>query len=76
MVVAVAASSGGPSPPPVFAFSGPRDDEFAGKKFSFVRYTSICAVIPDSDDFEAAARAAGETQAEFEKAAGAGGLTF
>lgn len=56
--------------------SGPRDDEFAGKKFSFVRYTSICAVIPDSDDFEAAARAAGETQAEFEKAAGTGGLTF
>lgn len=53
--------------------SGPRDDEFAGKKFSFVRYTSICAVIPDSDDFEAAAREAGKMQAEMDKAAGSGG---
>lgn len=55
---------------------GPRDDEFAGKKFSFVRYTSICAVIPDSEDFEAAAREAGKMQEEMDKAAGSGGLVF
>eukprot|EP00903_Cladosiphon_okamuranus_P007982 g7704.t1 len=55
---------------------GPRDDEFAGKKFSFVRYTSICAVIPDSEDFEAAAREAGKVQEEMNNAAGSGGLVF
>ncbi|CAM9840598.1 unnamed protein product [Ascophyllum nodosum] len=49
---------------------GPRDDEFAGKKFSFVRYTSICAVIPDSQDYEDAARQAGKMQEDIEKAAG------
>ncbi|CAM9179726.1 unnamed protein product [Laminaria digitata] len=56
---------------------GPRDDEFAGKKFSFVRLTSIFAVIPDSKEYEEAAREAGALQAEIEKAAGAGsGLVF
>lgn len=57
----------------LFFVPGPRDDEYAGKKFSFVRYTSICAVIPDSEDFEAAAREAGKMQAEIDKAAGSGG---
>lgn len=56
----------------LFVFSGPRDDEFAGKKFSFVRYTSIFAVIPNSEDFENAAREAGKLQAEIDKAAGSG----
>ncbi|CAM9611827.1 unnamed protein product [Ectocarpus sp. 12 AP-2014] len=51
---------------------GPRDDEFAGKKFSFVRFTSICAIIPNSEDFENAAREAGKLQAEIDKAAGSG----
>lgn len=56
--------------------SGPRDDEFAGRKFSFVRYTSICAVIPNSEDFEAAAREAGKMQAEIDKVAGSGGFAL
>lgn len=57
--------------------AGPRDDEFAGKKFSFVRLTSIFAVIPNSKEYEEAAREAGALQAEIEKAAGAGsGLVF
>lgn len=57
--------------------AGPRDDEFAGRKFSFVRLTSICAVIPDSKEFEDAAREAGALAAEIEKAAGSGsGLVF
>lgn len=63
------------TPPSILHFffsSGPRDDEFAGKKFSFVRYTSICAVIPNSQDFENAAREAGKLQAEIDKAAGSG----
>jgi hypothetical protein len=43
---------------------GPRDDEFANRKFSYVRYTSICARVPDDDgSFEANARkAAAEAQ--------------
>lgn len=56
---------------PLF-FTGPRDDEFAGRKFSFVRYSSICAVIPNSEAYEEAARNAGALQDELEKAAGAG----
>ncbi|CAM9895887.1 unnamed protein product [Sphacelaria rigidula] len=57
---------------------GPRDDEFAGRRFSFVRYTSICGIIPNSQAFEDAARAAGKIQADFDKAAagGGGGLVF
>ncbi|KAG5191883.1 hypothetical protein JKP88DRAFT_274868 [Tribonema minus] len=39
---------------------GPKDDEFSNHKFSFVRYQNICAVIPNSDAYEASARAAGE----------------
>ena len=39
---------------------GPKDDEFSNRKFSFVRYESICAVLPDEGgSFEASARAAG-----------------
>lgn len=58
-------------------WAGPRDDEFAGKKFSFVRYSSICAIIPDSKSFEDAAREAGAVQAEIDKVAGSGsGLVF
>jgi hypothetical protein len=46
---------------------GPKDDEFSNKKFSFVRYQSICAVIPDSSDFEAKARAAGDEALAIER---------
>lgn len=55
---------------------GPRDDEFAGKKFSFVRYGNICGVIPNSKEYENAARQAGVQQEELRKMAGASGLTF
>lgn len=53
--------------------TGPRDDEFAGQRFSFVRYSSICAVIPNSEAFEDAARSAGAMQAEIDKATAASG---
>jgi hypothetical protein len=51
----------------VLAGIGPKDDEFSNKKFSFVRYQSICAVIPDSSDFEAKARAAGDEALAIER---------
>lgn len=54
---------------PLFS-TGPRDDEYSGRKFSFVRYTSICAVIPNSEAYEEAARNAGAVQAELDKAVG------
>lgn len=53
--------------------TGPRDDEFSGRKFSFVRYSSICAVVPDEAGFEDAARKAGAMQEEIDKAAASGG---
>lgn len=67
-----------PSRVAVSLLAGPRDDEFAGRRFSFVRYTSICGIIPNSQAFEDAARAAGKIQADFDKAAagGGGGLVF
>lgn len=54
--------------------AGPRDDEFSGRKFSFVRYSSICAILPNSEAYEEAARSAGALQAELSKATG--GLKF
>ncbi|CAM9384785.1 unnamed protein product [Chrysoparadoxa australica] len=43
---------------------GPRDEEFGNRKFSFVRYSSIAAVIPSSGALEADARAAAEISAK------------
>eukprot|EP01084_Bolivina_argentea_P183184 316150_1 len=39
---------------------GPRDEEISGQKFSFVRYSSICAKIPDKDGSFEMARRGGE----------------
>lgn len=46
---------------------GPKDDEFSNRKFSFVRYQNICAVIPNSQEFEDKARAAGDAEKEMAK---------
>ncbi|CAN0211932.1 unnamed protein product [Phaeothamnion confervicola] len=48
---------------------GPRDDEFSFRKFSFVKYQNICAVLPNSRRFEDDARAAAADKAAAERAA-------
>eukprot|EP00612_Vaucheria_litorea_P000592 CAMPEP_0171459054 /NCGR_PEP_ID=MMETSP0945-20130129/4487_1 /TAXON_ID=109269 /ORGANISM="Vaucheria litorea, Strain CCMP2940" /LENGTH=147 /DNA_ID=CAMNT_0011984987 /DNA_START=124 /DNA_END=567 /DNA_ORIENTATION=- len=46
---------------------GPKDDEFSNRKFSFVRFENICALVPESEEYEAEARAAGVQQLELEQ---------